>query len=73
MARETRITVTLRGAEGDFVSGFVSTSLFEAYIELTEEQALKLHLQLCKRFGVPAGDVAKFECCPVDNNGGSDK
>lgn len=73
MARETRINVTLRWAEGDFVSGYVSTTLCEAYIELTEEQALKLHLQLCKRFGIPAGDVPKFEGCPVDNNGGSDK
>ena len=73
MARETRINVTLRWAEGDFVYGYVSTNLYEAYIELTEEQALKLHLELCKRFGIPAGDVADCGCCPVDNNGGSDK
>ena len=80
MARGTGINVTLRWAEGGFVSGYVSTTLCEAYIELTEEQARKLHLELCKRFGWIGGidfgdghsksvDVPVF----VPTGGGSDK
>lgn len=70
MARETGINVTLRWSEGDFVSGYVSTNLYEAHIELTEEQAKKLHLELCKRFGT---DYSEAVPVFVPTGGGSDK
>jgi len=76
MARETGINVTLRWAAGDFVYGYVSTTLYEAYIELTEEQAKKLHLELCKRFGwiggIDFGD-GHSKSVSVPTGGGSDK
>ena len=50
MDKKTAINVMLRWDKGGFVSGYVAVSEREAYIELTEEQALKLYLELQERF-----------------------